>query len=100
MPIIYEVNVFIEKAIETEYRNWLAKHIDEILCLPGFIKAQCFEVETDTVSHEFSLCVHYYLDSKSSLDDYLQHHAPRLRADGIEKFGNRFRAARRIMLLR
>ena len=35
MSIIYEVNVFVQRDIETEYRAWLTKHVAEILALPG-----------------------------------------------------------------
>jgi Domain of unknown function (DUF4286) len=97
MIVIYEVNFFIERSIETAYRHWLAQHIDEILCLPGFVEAKCFEVQVDDSNCEFPLCVHYYLDSQTSLDDYLLNHAPRLRADGIARFGDRFRATRRVL---
>jgi hypothetical protein len=100
MTVIYEVNLFIEKSIEADYRLWLAKHIDEILRLPGFVEAKCFEVQADASSHEFALCVQYYLDSQTSLDDYLLNHAPRLRADGTARFGDRFRANRRMLFTR
>jgi Domain of unknown function (DUF4286) len=100
MTVIYEVNIFAEKSIEADYRRWLTKHIDEILSLPGFVEAKCFEVQADALSHELSFCVHYYLDSQISLDNYLLHHAPRLRADGIARFGDRFRATRRVLFTR
>jgi hypothetical protein len=99
MAVIYEVNVHVKREIEVAYRAWLLKHIEEILQLPGFTGAQCFDVQTDIGENEVGICVQYHLASQAALDDYLKHHAPRLRADGIEKFGNGFRATRRVMLL-
>jgi Domain of unknown function (DUF4286) len=100
MAIIYEVNVHVKRDIEAAYRAWLVKHVEEILQLPGFTKAQCFDVQTDAGANEIGICVHYHLASQADLDEYLQQHAPRLRAEGIEKFGDGFRATRRVMLLR
>lgn len=97
MSIIYEVNVFVQREIESAYRAWLVKHIAEILALPGFLDAQCFDVQQDAGTDTFAICMQYRLESQAALDDYLAQHAPRLRADGIEKFGNRFTASRRVL---
>jgi hypothetical protein len=43
------------------------------------------------------LCVQYTLVDASALDAYLREHAPRLRADGVARFGDGFRAHRRIL---
>lgn len=98
MNIIYEVNIFIERDIETDYRAWLTRHIAEILALPGFLDAECFDVQQELETDRLAICVQYRLDSQASLDNYLQQHAARLRADGIEKFGRRFSADRRVLI--
>lgn len=98
MNVIYEVNLFVERDIEAEYRNWLVEHIADLLVLPGFIDARSFDVRQDDVSNCFALCVQYQLESQTALDDYLVQHAPRLRAEGIEKFGDRFTASRRVLM--
>lgn len=97
MSIIYEVNVFVQPDIEEQYREWLDKHIAEILALPGFIDAQSFDVQQDNHADDVAICVHYRLESRATLDNYFEHHAARLRADGVARFGDRFRAARRVM---
>jgi hypothetical protein len=98
MSIIYEVNVFVQRDIENEYRKWLAKHIAEILALPGFIDAQSFDVQQDDTANDVAICVHYRLESQAALDNYFVQHASRLRADGLARFGDRFRAARRVLM--
>lgn len=97
MNIIYEVNLSVQPEIEAEYRAWLVDHIGEILALPGFIGAQSFDVQQDASISTIAICVQYRLESQAALDDYLQQHAPRLRADGITKFGDRFSATRRVL---
>jgi Domain of unknown function (DUF4286) len=41
--------------------------------------------------------VQYTLVDAAALDGYLREHAPRLRADGVARFGDGFRAHRRIL---
>jgi hypothetical protein len=43
------------------------------------------------------LCVHYQLRDDAALAIYFEQHAPRLRADGVARFGDGFRAERRVL---
>jgi Domain of unknown function (DUF4286) len=97
--VTYEVNITLEPAIEADYRVWLVAHVNEILNLPGFVGAQIFDVELadSSPSSPRQICVHYRLSSRAALTEYLAQHAPRLRADGIARFGSRFQATRRIL---
>lgn len=93
--IIYEVRVLIEPAIETAYRAWLDAHIREIIALPGFTGAALY-AEADP-SGKPCFVMHYQLRDQASLDRYFAEHAPRLRADGLNRFGNQFTATRRVL---
>ena len=98
MSIIYEVNISLQRAIEAEYRDWLEKHIAEILALPGFLDAQRFDVLSGDDADSVDICVQYRLESQLALDHYFAQHAARLRADGVGKFGDRFTANRRVLI--
>ena len=96
--VIYEVNIEVDAAAHDDYRLWLRAHIDEILALPGFTGAKVFDVlEPPPAAGRIGLCVQYALRDQTALDDYLRDHAPRLRADGMAKFGGRFQAQRRVL---
>ena len=96
--IVYEVNVFVRREIEDAYREWLDAHVREIVALPGFEGARVFErMEPAAAEGEFALCMQYRLRDAQALEDYLREHAPRLRADGIARFGEGFRAERRVL---
>lgn len=96
--VIYEVNLDIDAAIRAEYIAWLQAHVDEILALPGFTGAQVFEIADPAPdAGRLALCVQYRLVDAAALDRYLREHAPRLRADGLARFGERFRARRRVL---
>ncbi len=95
---IYEVNIEVDREIADAYRRWLTEHIAEMLALPGFTGAQVFDVlEPPPSAGRIGLCVQYALNHREALDDYLRDHAPRLRADGVAHFGERFKAQRRVL---
>lgn len=96
--IVYEVNLFVQREVEAAFRAWLRGHVAEILALPGFVDARVLEREDPPADPgEFVLCTHYRLRDAAALAAYLREHAPRLRADGLARFGGRFRAERRVL---
>lgn len=94
--IVYEVNLTVDAELEETYAQWLQKHVEQMLALPGFISATSYRIIEPCDDHKACWTVHYVLANQSALDNYLQQHAPRMRADGIKHFGNRFTATRRI----
>jgi quinol monooxygenase YgiN len=96
--IVYEVNIEVDAGVADAYRDWLRGHVAQMLALPGFTGAEVFEVVVAPPDpRQQSLCVHYRLRDQAALDEYLREHAPRMRADGVARFGDRFRASRRVL---
>lgn len=96
--VLYEVNIDLDAAIRTDYLAWLDAHVAEICALPGFLGAQVLEVtDPAPAAGRASLCVQYRLTGPAALGRYLSDHAPRLRAEGAERFGSRFTASRRVL---
>ena len=96
--ITYEVDLEIDADIAAEYRVWLNAHIDEILALPGFGGASLStRLDPAPPPGRVSLVVAYRLDDEAALARYLAEHAPRLREQGIARFGGRFAASRRVL---
>lgn len=95
---VYEVSLDVDAAIATEYLAWLRAHIDGICALPGFLGADLHEVnEPAPAAGRIALCVRYRLRDAAALEAYLREHAPRMRADGLARFGGKFEASRRVM---
>ena len=96
--IVYEVNLFLRREVDAAYRAWLDAHVREIVALDGFEGAEVFERrEPAAAEGELALCTQYRLRDAAALDAYLREHAPRLRADGVARFGEAFRAERRVL---
>lgn len=94
--IVYEVNLNVDQDIAADYLLWLKHHMQEMLQHQGFVSAELYEVMDENPDQQ-KWCCHYLLKDQQSLDDYLQNHAASMRNDGIQRFGDRFSASRRIM---
>ena len=96
--LVYEVDIEIDAPLRGEYLAWLHPHVAEIIALEGFTGAQILEVVDPPPSAGTArFCVQYRLTGTDALEAYLRDHAPRLRADGIARFGSGMRASRRVM---
>jgi antibiotic biosynthesis monooxygenase (ABM) superfamily enzyme len=95
--VVYEVNLDLEQVIADDYREWLRQHVAQMLALPGFVSAQVFDVVEPAAQGRVAYCVQYRLRDAAALADYLRDHAARMREEGIARFGDRFRASRRVL---
>lgn len=96
--LVYEVNLDLDAGVRAEYLEWLGAHVAEICGLPGFLDARVLEVtDPAPAAGRASLCVQYRLTGPEALGSYLSEHAPRLRAEGLARFGDRFTASRRVL---
>jgi len=92
--VTYEVNLVPDPSIAAEFDVWLEEHVHDMLRLPGFTHATIRHAEDDG---EVARSVAYVLTDRAALDAYLRDHAPQMRQSGIDRFGDRFRATRRIL---
>jgi len=95
--VVYEVSADVDAAIREDYLRWLGPHVAEIVALPGFTGAEVFEVVDPALPDMLRVCMRYRLVDEAALQAYLTDHAPRLRADGLARFGDRVRTQRRVM---
>lgn len=94
--VIYEVNLFINKAIYSEFQLWLINHVKEMLTFPGFIQASILKPEDELKQEMEKLTVQYQLEDRESLTTYFNKFAAKMREDGINRFNDKFSAERRI----
>lgn len=96
--IIYLVELEMEAGLRDEYLAWLHEHVREMLALPGFVDAEInARIDPPPPAGRCVACVHYRLRDHAAWEAYLAEHAPRLRAAGIARFGERVRAARTLL---
>ncbi|MFU8894824.1 MAG: DUF4286 family protein, partial [Gammaproteobacteria bacterium] len=95
--VTYEVALEPDEEILGEFEAWLEHHMDDMLALPGFTGASVHQAEDPDTGAQLRI-VRYELADRAALERYFEEFAPRMRAEGLAKFGGRFRASRRIVL--
>jgi Protein of unknown function (DUF3667)/Domain of unknown function (DUF4286) len=93
---IYEVTQSIDREIVAAFDAWLADHVREMLQVPGFLKAETFELEDDERGRARRV-THYFLASEEDLEQYLAGPANAMRQSGIDRFADQFEASRRVL---
>ena len=97
--IVYEVNVDVrDRRLRRLSRMARRPHVEEMLALPGFVSAEILERRDPPPSAGMrALTVHYRLTDDAALQRYLAEYAPRMREDGVRRFGDAFTATRRVL---
>lgn len=96
--VIYEINLSVDNEIFQEFYAWLGSHIQQILTYTGFIQSEVGLVENQEDDNKYHLRISYTIASYENLHEYITHHAPIMRADAIQRFGDKFNATRRTIL--
>jgi hypothetical protein len=94
--LIYEVTLTIEPDIVDTFDGWLANHVEEMLTIPGFVSANVFALDDDDDGNAQRV-TQYVLESEGHLESYLADRSAEMRQSGIDRFGDQFTAARRIL---
>ncbi|MFK8017545.1 MAG: DUF4286 family protein [Gammaproteobacteria bacterium] len=91
------MNLAIAEPRVTEFDAWLGDHVDEMLDLPGFVDATVFDQSDESDTGLAKRSVHYRLEDRAALERYFAEHAQRMRAEGVERFGEDMTATRRVL---
>lgn len=101
--LLYEVNLEVAAEIKNKYESWLPGHIERLLRFPGFVQAFWFERSPEDEQSQSSASlwtIHYTVEDRQALDEYLDKHAAEVRQEAIDLFGDKFKATRRILNFR
>jgi len=94
--VLYEVSLEADAEIAGPFDTWLRDHIADMLQFEGFRSAEILD-DPGAPPGRIRRVVQYRLRDALALDDYLANHAPRMRAQGVARFGERFTAERRVL---
>lgn len=101
--LIYEVNLEVDDEAKFSFAGWLPEHIKRMLEIDGFKAAYWFYRNADDEGREASgdtlWTIQYLIENRSKLDHYLNHEAEEMRKEAVDKFGEKFKASRRVLNL-
>ncbi|WP_438965135.1 DUF4286 family protein [Flavobacterium sp.] len=92
--IIYNITINIDLSVHDKWLLWMKnKHISDVLATglfknARFVKVLVQEEEGATYS------VQFFVDSRDKLNEYYKNHAPKLRQESLELFGDKMLAFR------
>ncbi len=100
--VVYEVTLDVNAGRITQFDAWLTQHVHDMLRLPGFLDARILDAQPGTTPAdpqrpEVRRVVRYTLASRADLDNYFRQHAPRMRAEGVSRFGDALHTHSRIL---
>lgn len=88
--IIYNVTTNIHESVQEQWMIWMQhKHIPEMLATGKFSSARMVRVLVEEEMGGFTYSVQYTTDSKTTLEQYYQEDAPKMRDEGTKLFGDR-----------
>jgi hypothetical protein len=93
---VYEVSYSIDPDIAGDFDAWLGPHIEEMLLVPGIIRANTYTVD-GTHEHRPRRVTHYLFASNTDLDNYLVGPAAIMRRSSEELFAGHFSVSRQIL---
>jgi len=93
--IVYNVTINIDESIHDQWISWMQnKHIKEVLATGLFSRAKMVRVLVEEELGGKTYAVQYFTDSRSKLEAYYKNHAPKLRQEGLQLFGDKMLAFR------
>ncbi len=88
--ILYNVTTNIQDAIRTEWLRWMQEeHIPAVLSTGKFTDARLVKVIIENEIGEHTYAVQFSIESRDALQDYYDNDAPKLRAESLQKFGDK-----------
>lgn len=96
--IIYNVTIKVEPSIAAEWVGWMKQeHIAEVMATGLFLDYRLCRLLEQDEAEGLTYIVQYFCDSLEDYNTYISEHAPRLRDNGFQRFGNQFIAFRTVM---
>lgn len=93
---VYEVTHHVDPEIIDEFDAWLGPHTEEMLELPGIIRASTYDAGEDETGRPRRVTL-YRFESDADLDSYLEGPAEVMRASAAERFPDRYEVSRRVL---
>ncbi len=96
--IIYNVTVKLTWQIADAWLAWMQRtHIPGVMATGSFTSYQFVKLLDIDEEEGPTYAVQYVANSKAEVDHYINVHAPRLRQDSMDRWGDQFIAFRTLM---
>ena len=95
---IYNVTIKLQWEIHDDWVKWMQeKHLNDVMATECFKKYQFVRLLEIDETEGPTYAIQYYCDSKALYNEYLEIHAPQLRKDVLDLFGDKMIGFRSLM---
>ncbi|MEO0311567.1 MAG: hypothetical protein RIQ89_1224 [Bacteroidota bacterium] len=96
--IVYSVTINVDHSIAKQWLQWMrTKHIYDVVKAGNFLDFKLLQLMGDQDSGGLTYNVQYYCKDLAAYQKYEKDYAPKLRAEAIEIFGDKFVAFRTLL---
>jgi len=95
--IVYNVTVKVDNTILKDWLIWIEKHMPEVVNTGCFVSSSFFELLDPKTDVNRTFVIQYFAENMKEYEKYVSDFAPKLREDGMQKFGDNFVAFRSIL---
>ncbi|HMP91621.1 MAG TPA: DUF4286 family protein [Phnomibacter sp.] len=96
--IIYNVTVQMEPDIAEQWLGWMQQlHIPQVMATGCFTRYQLVRLLETQPDEGTTYAIQYYAEGRPQVDEYLATHAPALRKEVEQTWGNKVFAFRTLM---
>lgn len=96
--ILYNVTVNVENSVAEDWLTWMKEvHIPEVMATGYFLKNQICRMLDEVDNGGTTYAVQYFCRSLEDLEEYQRDHAPSLRAEQSNRYGEKALAFRTIL---
>ena len=93
--IIYNVTINIDDSVHDQWLSWMMEeHIPQMMELGLFFKAKLVKVLIVEEMGGSTYSIQYFTENKEKLEEYYKEHAPKMREEGLKRFGDKMLAFR------
>lgn len=87
--ILYNVTVSVAPEVEQDWLRWMQQtHIPDVMATKLFVDHKIFRLINE-VEGGRTYAIQYYALDINDIDFYLREHAPRLRQDHLDRYGEK-----------
>lgn len=96
--ILYNVTVKIDLDVHDLWLRWMKEeHIPRVMETRCFVESKLFRVLEENTTDGITYAFQYFANDISNYFDYKEHHAERLKKEGLDMFPGKFTAFRTLL---
>ena len=89
--IVHNITIKVDLTIEEEWKHWqLQEQIPRVMSTSLFSEYKFYKLLEQYEEETSTYVIQLFANTAAQLDEYLQHHAPRISEEASQKWANHF----------